>query len=104
MEENISNMSEGRDKPTPQEVVDAADAAQDACLTFEIMRRKVFRHINWTYLMPLPERSKRSDGVIWAQLFGNCVQCHERHAQMTKKAYYMWHAYCPFVCAHRLLR
>ena len=91
----------GIPKPTTEEVAAAADNAADSCLSFEVARRKVFRHLNWNYLLPLPERSTRSEGLIWAQLFGNCKDCHTRHVQISRKAYYMWHAYCPFECFHK---
>ena len=96
---DISNMTEVS-PPTPEEVVNAADKAADACLLFEVARRKVYRHLNWNYQMPLPERATRRDGLIWAQLFGPCKKCHTKHVNISRKAYYMWHAYCPFVCYH----
>ena len=89
------------DIPTEREVAKAADEAADACLMFEVARRKVFRHLNWVYSLPMPERSLRREGLVWAQLFGHCKTCHTRHVQMSKKAYYMWHAYCPFLCYHQ---
>ena len=83
------------------EVAAASDAAADAALKFKVAQRRVFRHLNWTYSLPLPERIKRKDGLVWAQLFGTCKECHTRHVQISRKAYYMWHAYCPFVCYHK---
>ena len=87
--------------PTDAEVATAADEAADACLMFEVCRRRIHKHLNWTYSLPLPERSARREGLIWAQLFGDCQTCHGRHVKISKKAYNMWHAYCPFVCYHK---
>ena len=79
----------------------AADAAANACLLFEVAR--VFWHLNWSYAPPLPDRSQRKDWLIWAQLFGTCQECHTWHIHISKTAYYMWHANCPFLCYHKLV-
>ena len=81
------------DNPTYQDVAESSDQMHDACLVFEVARRKVYKHLNWNYSLPTPERSLRREGLIWTQVFGECHQCHMGHIKLSKKAYYMWHAY-----------
>ena len=67
---------------------------------FESLRRRVCRHLNWSYDMPLPSVATRSQGALWAVLSSDCRQCHGGYCGLPKTSYLMWKGYLPVKCDH----
>ena len=96
-------MAGTRKDPRYLEYAATADSIYDTCLQFEVTRRRIYKHLNWVYLLDAPERSRRSDGLYWIEVQGECKHCNLQYTRLSRVGYFMWHAYLPFLCKHKMV-
>ena len=67
---------------------------------FEDVRRRLCRHLQWAYDMPLPSVDKGVEETLWVALSSTCRVCHWAYVSLHKATYLAWKGYVPLKCVH----